>query len=41
MTAIENGKSVEHSLGFGPMNGLVMGTRAGHIDQSVIFYLMN
>ena len=41
MTAIENGKSVEHSLGFGPMNGLVMGTRAGDIDQSVIFYLMN
>jgi acetate kinase len=41
MTAIENGKSVEHSLGFGPMNGLIMGTRAGDIDQSVIFYLMN
>ena len=41
MTAIENGKSVEHSLGFGPMNGLVMGTRAGDIDQSVIFYLIN
>jgi acetate kinase len=41
MTAIENGKSVEHSLGFGPMNGLIMGTRAGDIDQSVIFYLMD
>lgn len=41
MTAIEDGKSIEHSLGFGPMNGLVMGTRAGDIDQSVIFYLMN
>lgn len=41
MTAIENGKSIDHSLGFGPMNGLVMGTRAGDIDQSVIFYLMN
>ena len=41
MTAIENGKSVDHSLGFGPTNGLVMGTRAGDIDQSVIFYLMN
>lgn len=40
MTAIENGKSVENSLGFGPMNGLIMGTRSGDIDQSVIFYLM-
>ncbi len=27
-------------LGFGPMNGLVMGTRSGDIDQSVIFFLM-
>jgi acetate kinase len=28
-------------MGFGPMNGLIMGTRAGDIDQSVIFYLVN
>jgi len=41
VTAIKNGKSVEHSLGFGPMNGLVMGTRSGDIDQSVIFYMMD
>ncbi len=41
ITAIKNGKSVEHSLGFGPMNGLVMGTRSGDIDQSVIFYMMD
>jgi len=41
ITAIKNGKSIEHSLGFGPMNGLVMGTRSGDIDQSVIFYLMD
>ncbi|WP_394970976.1 acetate/propionate family kinase [uncultured Croceitalea sp.] len=41
MTAIENGKSVEHSLGFGPSNGLIMGTRSGDIDQSVLFFLMN
>lgn len=40
MSAIKNGKSIENSLGFGPMNGLVMGTRAGDIDQSVIFFLM-
>ena len=40
MTAIQDGKSIDHSLGFGPMNGLIMGTRSGDIDQSVILYLM-
>jgi acetate kinase len=40
MSAIKNGKSIENSLGFGPTNGLIMGTRSGDIDQSVIFYLM-
>lgn len=40
MTALRNGKSIDHSLGFGPSNGLIMGTRSGDIDQSVIFYLM-
>ena len=41
MTAVKNGKSVEHSMGFGPSNGLIMGTRSGDIDQSVVFYLMD
>ena len=41
MTAIKDGKSIDHSLGFGPMNGLIMGTRAGDIDQSVVLHLMN
>ena len=41
MTAIKDGKSVDHTLGFGPMNGLIMGTRSGDVDQSVIFYLVN
>lgn len=40
MTAIQGGKSIDHSLGFGPANGLIMGTRSGDIDQSVIFYLI-
>lgn len=40
ITAVKNGKSMDHSLGFGPMNGLIMGTRSGDIDQSVIFYLV-
>ena len=39
MTAIQNGKSIDHSLGFGTMNGLIMGTRSGDIDQSVLLYL--
>lgn len=39
MTAVKNGKSRDHSLGFGPMNGLIMGTRSGDIDQSVVLYL--
>lgn len=41
MTAIKEGKSIDHSLGFGPSNGLIMGTRSGDIDQSVVFYLMD
>ena len=41
MTAIKDGKSIDHTLGFGPMNGLIMGTRCGDVDQSVIFYLVN
>ncbi|MBI6121435.1 acetate/propionate family kinase [Salegentibacter maritimus] len=41
ITAVKDGKSVDHSLGFAPVNGLIMGTRSGDIDQSVIFYLVN
>ncbi|MBG6110164.1 acetate kinase [Flavobacterium sp. CG_9.10] len=41
MTAIKDGKSIDHTLGFGPMNGLIMGTRSGDVDQSVIFYMVN
>ncbi|MGB5419883.1 acetate/propionate family kinase [Algibacter sp.] len=39
MTAVKDGKSIDHSLGFSPINGLIMGTRSGDIDQSIIFYL--
>ncbi|MCL4144681.1 UNVERIFIED_CONTAM: hypothetical protein GTU68_019283 [Idotea baltica] len=39
MTAIKDGKSIDHSLGFSPVNGLIMGTRSGDIDQSIIFHL--
>ncbi len=41
MTAILNGKSVDHSLGFSPANGLIMGSRSGDIDHSIIFHLIN
>jgi acetate kinase len=41
MTAIKDGKSIDHSLGFGPVTGLVMGTRSGDIDHALIFHLVN
>ena len=41
ITAVRNGKSIDHSLGFGPSNGLIMGSRSGDIDHSLIFYLVN
>lgn len=40
MTAVQDGKSIDTTMGFSPANGLVMGTRAGDIDQSVIFYMV-
>ena len=40
ITAIKNGKSIDTSMGFGPLSGLVMGTRSGDIDPSVIFHLI-
>lgn len=41
MAAIKDGKCMDTSLGFAPMNGLIMGTRCGDIDPSVILYLMD
>ena len=41
MTAVKNGKSIETSLGFGPVTGLIMGTRSGDIDHAIIFHLVN
>ncbi len=39
VTAIENGKSVDTSMGFTPVAGLVMGTRCGDVDVGAILYL--
>lgn len=40
MSAIKDGKSIDTTMGFSPSNGLIMGTRAGDIDQAVIFYMI-
>lgn len=40
ITAIKNGHSVDTSMGFTPLSGLVMGTRCGDIDPSILFYLV-
>jgi acetate kinase len=39
MTAIRHGSSVETSMGFTPLEGLVMGTRSGDIDPAIVPYL--
>ncbi|MBU0502788.1 MAG: acetate kinase [Candidatus Omnitrophota bacterium] len=39
VSAIAHGKSVDTSMGFTPLEGLVMGTRSGDIDPAIIFYL--
>jgi len=38
--AVKNGKSVDTSMGFTPLEGLLMGTRSGDIDPAIITYLM-
>lgn len=40
VTAIENGRSVDTSMGLTPLEGLVMGTRGGDIDPGVIVHLV-
>ena len=41
MTAIEQGRSVETSMGFTPLEGLMMGTRSGSVDPAILPFLMN
>ena len=40
ITAIENGKSIDTTMGFTPSAGIMMGTRSGDIDPSIIPYVM-
>ena len=37
--AIKNGKSIDTSMGFTPLEGLVMGSRSGDIDPSIVLYM--
>ena len=39
--AIQDGKSVETSMGLTPLGGIVMGSRSGDLDPSVVTYIMN
>lgn len=39
VAAIQNGKSVDTSMGFTPVEGLIMGTRSGDLDAGILLYL--
>ena len=39
VAAVKGGKSVDSSMGFSPLPGLMMGTRSGDIDPAIVFYL--
>ena len=39
ITAVVNGKSIDTTMGFTPLEGLIMGTRCGNIDPEVVTYI--
>ena len=39
LSAVENGKCIDTSMGFTPLPGIMMGTRCGDIDPSIITYI--
>jgi acetate kinase len=41
MAAIRHGKSIDTSMGFTPLEGLLMGTRSGDLDPAVVLHIMN
>jgi acetate kinase len=41
MAAVKGGVSVDTTMGFTPLEGLIMGTRSGDLDPAVVFYLMD
>ena len=40
MAAIKNGQSIDTTMGFTPLEGLLMGTRSGDLDPSIVTYIM-
>ena len=40
IAAVEKGHCIDTSMGFTPLEGLMMGTRCGDLDPAIIFYLM-
>lgn len=40
ITAVKNGKVIDTTMGFTPLDGEIMGTRSGSVDPSVILYVM-
>jgi len=40
ITAIKDGKCVDTTMGFTPLSGIMMGTRSGDVDSSIITYVM-
>ena len=41
LTAVQDGHSIETTMGFSPTGGVVMGTRAGDLDPGVLLYALN
>ena len=41
ISAVMNGKSIDTSMGFTPLEGLIMGTRSGDIDPAIVSYIAN
>jgi acetate kinase len=41
ISAVKDGKCVDTSMGFTPLDGLIMGTRSGAVDPSVVTFMMN
>ena len=39
LAAIKDGKSVDTSMGFTPLEGVAMGTRCGNIDPAIVTFL--
>ena len=39
MAAVDNNQVKDTTMGMGPLSGLIMGTRSGDIDPSIIFYM--